>query len=181
VSKPGAFPCSKKMDSLRAMSHANEAVDFFMQGYNCAQSTSAAFARDFGLRPKTLLTMTAGLGGGMGGLRGTCGAVSAMALVASLHAGTYAPEDVPAKRALYALVRRMNAKFKKKHGTTCCAELLARASCSPRRDPSPRTAGYYAKRPCARFVASAARIAERCCLRPVAAKRVSTQTSSTPP
>jgi len=162
------------------MSHADEAVDLFMQGYNCAQSTSAAFARDFGVRAQLLLTMTAGLGGGMGGLRGTCGAVSAMALIASLRAGAYAPEDVRTKRALYALVRRMNAAFKKKHGTTCCAELLAQASCLARPDPSRRTAAYYAKRPCARLVASAAQIAERYCLRPVGTKRMSAKTSSSP-
>jgi C_GCAxxG_C_C family probable redox protein len=63
----------------------------FRQGYNCAQSTAVAFADDFALDRGWMLRMTAGFGAGMGGLRETCGAVSAMAFVAGLQMGGYAP------------------------------------------------------------------------------------------
>jgi C_GCAxxG_C_C family probable redox protein len=143
------------------MKHGDKAVGYFMQGYNCAQSTAAAFAGDFGLEEAMVLKMMAGFGGGMGGLRATCGAVSAMAFIAGLHAGSFGPENLAAKKALYDLVKKMVSEFSNLHGTTCCAELLAKASCPVRPDPSERNAEYYATRPCARLVASAADIISR--------------------
>lgn len=143
------------------MKHSDKAVAYFMQGYNCAQSIAAAFAGDFGLEEAMALKMTAGFGAGMGGLRGTCGAVSGMVFVAGLKAGAYAPEDRGAKKALYDLVKDMVLEFSNLHGTTCCAELLRKASCLPKPEPSERNADYYSKRPCVRFVASTAEIISR--------------------
>ncbi len=39
-----------------AMKHSEKAVAYIMQEYNCAQSTSAAFAEDFGLVLKMVFT-----------------------------------------------------------------------------------------------------------------------------
>lgn len=66
-------------------SKSEKAVQYFLRGYNCAQSTAAAFAEDCGLEVDAVLTMMAGFGAGLGGLRETCGAVSAMAYVAGLR------------------------------------------------------------------------------------------------
>jgi C_GCAxxG_C_C family probable redox protein len=104
--------------------------------------------------------MIAGFGGGMGGLRGTCGAVSGMVFIAGMVAGGYEPADVSAKRRLYDMVKYLVSEFTKQFGTDCCRELLLRASCEPAPDPSVRTAAYYAQRPCARFVGAAARLLE---------------------
>jgi C_GCAxxG_C_C family probable redox protein len=143
------------------MNHSDKSVALFMQGYNCAQSTAAAFAQDFGLEVSLVLRSTAGFGAGIGGLRDTCGAVSAMAYLAGLHAGAYAPEDLDSKKALYELVKAMVREFTEEHGTTCCRELLEKASCPLKPEPSERNAEYYATRPCARIVASAAEIISR--------------------
>jgi C_GCAxxG_C_C family probable redox protein len=143
------------------MNHSERAEAFFMKGYNCAQSTAAPFAEDFGLEASLVLRSTAGFGAGIGGLRDTCGAISAMAYVAGLHAGAYAPEDLDSKKALYELVKAMVREFTEEHGTTCCRELLEKASCSVKPEPSERNAEYYATRPCARIVASAAEIISR--------------------
>jgi C_GCAxxG_C_C family probable redox protein len=143
------------------VNHSDKAFALFMQGYNCAQSTAAAFAEDFGLEASLVLRTTAGFGGGMGGLRETCGAVSAMVYIAGLHAGTYEPEDFTSKKALYDLVKKMVREFSEQHGTTCCRDLLEKAACLPSPDPSERNAEYYATRPCARIVASAAEIISR--------------------
>jgi C_GCAxxG_C_C family probable redox protein len=145
----------------RPGTHRDRAVAYFMQGYNCAQSTAAAFAEDFGLEVQLVLRTNAGFGGGVGGLRETCGAVSGMVYVAGLHAGAYAPDDLAAKTALYDWVKGMIREFVDQHGTTCCRELLEKASCPVRPDPSERNAEYYAVRPCARFVATAAEIISR--------------------
>lgn len=140
------------------MNPSDKAVDLFKQGYNCAQATAAAFADEMGLDEQMVLRVMAGFGGGMGGLRETCGAVSAMVFAAGAFAGNYAPTDKAAKKALYDTVKQMSRAFADKHGTTQCGELLRRASCAAAPDPSERTDEYYAKRPCARFVATAADI-----------------------
>ncbi len=141
--------------------YADDAAATFGRGYNCAQATAVVFAADFGLDPAVVLQLTAGLGGGIGGLRETCGAVSAMALLAGLAAGPYAPDDHAAKTALYDLVKRWHAEFVKRHGSACCRELLERAGISPDAQPTRRDADYYAKRPCPRLVASAAELVAR--------------------
>lgn len=140
------------------MDASEKAVDYFKQGYNCAQATAAAFAADIGLDERTVLRIMAGFGGGMGCLRETCGAVSAMVFVAGALAGDYSPADKAAKRALYDRVKRMVGEFTKRHTTTQCRELLRLAACVAPPEPSERTRDYYAKRPCARFVATAADI-----------------------
>ena len=143
------------------MTRARSAEALFLRGYNCAQSMAAPFAADYGLEEAFALRAMAGFGGGMGGLRETCGAVSAIAFVAGLHAGSYPPDDLSAKNALYNLVKGMVGEFRERHGTLNCRELLERAGCVAAPAPSERTVAYYAARPCARIVASAADIIER--------------------
>jgi C_GCAxxG_C_C family probable redox protein len=142
-------------------SHSDRAIVFFEQGYNCAQATCAAFAADLGLDVDLVTRMVAGLGGGRGGQRETCGAVSAMAVVAGLGAGSLDPNDLGAKRALYARIQEMEREFLHSHGSTCCRELLLTAGVAASPEPSERTPEYCAVRPCARFVATAAAIASR--------------------
>jgi C_GCAxxG_C_C family probable redox protein len=147
------------MSTSTPAKHGAIAVDWFSKGYNCAQATAAAFAKDFDLEEAFVLRAMAGFGGGMGGLRGTCGAVSAMVFLAGLSDGHYSPDDHAAKKSMYDRVKQMAAEFGARHGSTVCAELLANAQCRISPEPSARTAEYYAKRPCARFVESAAEIA----------------------
>jgi C_GCAxxG_C_C family probable redox protein len=142
-------------------SHSDRAIAFFEQGYNCAQATCAAFAADFGLDTELATRMVAGLGAGRGGQRETCGAVSAMAIIAGLAAGSFAPNDLGAKRALYARIREMDREFSRTHGSTCCRDLLLRAGVAASPEPAERTPEYCALRPCVRFVATAAAIASR--------------------
>ena len=105
------------------MNPSGKAVEYFKQGYNCAQAVAAAFVDEIGLDTQCVLRVMAGFGAGVGGLRNTCGAVSAMVFVASANAGNYAPTDRAAKRALYNRVRQMVRQFEEQHGTTNCAEL----------------------------------------------------------
>ena len=148
------------------MKHSDKAEALFRQGYNCAQATAAAFAEDFGLEQSFVLKSTAGFGAGIGGLRETCGAVGAMAYLAGLHIGPYAAGDISTKTELYELIKKMVREFTELHGTICCRELLEKASCAFNPDRSVRTAEYYATRPCARIVGSAAEIISRTLLPP---------------
>ncbi len=141
--------------------HRDRAVSLFTQGHNCAQATVGAFAEDLGIELQQLLRMASGFGAGVGGLRGTCGAVSGMVLVAGLVDGDNAPQDTVSKKALYDRIKRMHQQFVERHGTTCCRELLKQAAIEPVGDPSERTARYYEIRPCVRFVMTATEIVER--------------------
>lgn len=140
------------------MPNTERAAKFFTDGYNCAQAAAAAFADDYGLKHDEVVRMTAGFGGGMGGQREQCGAVSAMIFMAGIAFGDYDPKDNAKKTELYNLVKKMTAEFKDAYGTTNCRELLAKASVLPKPDPSERTAEYYKARPCIRFVIKAAEI-----------------------
>jgi C_GCAxxG_C_C family probable redox protein len=142
------------------MTYSEKAAQMFFEGYNCAQATSIVFAEKFNITKEDMLAMSSGFGGGMGGLREQCGAVSAMVLIAGLAKGNYLPHDNKSKKELYDVVKKMSAEFKEKHGTTCCRELLAKASCLTSPDPSERNSEYYRKRPCVHIVETAVKIIE---------------------
>lgn len=146
------------------MNRKEQAVAYFYEGFNCAQAVFMAYADAFGLEADMAQKIAASMGGGMGGLRSTCGAATAMFLLAGLKYGAYEPDNQEAKKALYALVQKMDAAFCAAFGTDNCKELLAHAKVETSPIPKPRTPGYYAERPCARFVAGAADIIEACLL-----------------
>ena len=135
--------------------------ELFEQGWNCAQSVFLSHAGKFGLAPDMARCLAAPLGGGLGGLRRTCGAVTALSLLAGLRRGAYDPNDLEAKTAFYALIQQLDAEFTAEFGTSQCAQLLTDAGCAVSSTPSARDAGYYAARPCARCIEFADRLYER--------------------
>ena len=140
------------------MDHGMYAMDLFLEGYNCAQAVAVAFCDVTGLEKEFAAKMASSFGGGMGRLREVCGAVSGMFMVLGLLYGYDRPGDDKEKMAHYTRVQELAAKFKAENGTIVCRELLDNPPSDP--NPSPRTAEYYAKRPCARFVYCAARLVE---------------------
>lgn len=133
-----------------------KALELFFQGYNCAQSIAGAFSDVMGISQEAALRLSAGFGGGMSDHKGPCGAVSGMIMIAGAVAGSYPPADLAKKRALYAAANDMKARFREKYGSLLCSELLKKAAILPPPQASPRTAEYYARRPCAHFIAAAA-------------------------
>lgn len=142
-------------------SRVSRAVALFEEGYNCAQSVFAAYADLLGMDRETALKLSCPMGGGMGRMREVCGAVSAMALLSGLKDGNTDPSDDEAKKAAYETVRTMSGMFREKNGTIICRELLGITGMEESAAPSARTPHYYSSRPCVRFVASAAEIAEQ--------------------
>ena len=138
------------------MDHGMKAAELFTQGYNCAQSVAAAFCDVTGLDEKTAARMASPFGGGMGRMREVCGAVSGMYLVLGWLYGYDTPGDDVSKKALYADVQAMGARFREQAGSIVCREILR----NPPSDPNPthRTAEFYQKRPCARMCLLAGRI-----------------------
>ena len=139
------------------MNHAEKARDLFLSGCSCSQAVFAAFAEDFGMDKATALRLASSFGGGMGGMRETCGAVSGMLMAAGMKWGYSEVGDLEKKTAHYARVRQLIDSFKAEHTTIVCRELLAHLG-ELKKDPSARTAEYYKVRPCVMFVETAARL-----------------------
>lgn len=135
--------------------------ELFAQGWNCAQAVFLSHAEEFGLSSEIARRLAAPLGGGFGGLRRTCGALTALGLLAGLRQGGYDPNNLEAKTAFYALIQKLDAEFTAEFGTSQCAKLLADADCEASSAPSARSEAYYAVRPCARCVEFADRLYER--------------------
>ena len=138
------------------MDHSTKAAELFLSGYNCAQSVMVAFCDVTGLDKKTAATYSSAFGGGMGRLREVCGAVSGMFMVLSVLYGYHTPGDDESKKRLYTDVQALAEQFRAENGNIVCREILKIPPSDP--NPSPRTAEYYAKRPCARMVMTAARL-----------------------
>lgn len=106
------------------MSPTDRARELFLQGYNCAQSTVAAFAGDIGLDEATCLKLASTFGGGLGRQASVCGAVTGALMVLGLQ---YGSADVPSpeeKKRVYGYVVRFIAAFKARHGSMICKDLL---------------------------------------------------------
>lgn len=142
------------------VSRVEQAVSTFEEGYTCAQSVFATYADLFGMDRQTALKLSSPMGGGIGRMREVCGVVSSMALLAGLKEGNTDPANEEGKERIYLLVRQMAEKFKEKHGTIICRELLGIDGMEESARPSERTEEYYKSRPCSQLVATASRIIE---------------------
>lgn len=137
-----------------------KARELFLKGYNCSQSVLGAFCEDLGLDLKTAMLISSSFGGGMGGLRETCGALSGAFMVIGLKHGYFTPDNPTDKAELYKKVRLVAEAFKEKYNTILCRELLEAQKLTVKTEPSIRTEKYYKERPCAVFVENAAEILE---------------------
>ena len=132
------------------------AGDLFLEGYNCAQAVAVAFSDVTGTDKQMAAKMAAPFGGGMGRMREVCGAVSGMLMVLGALYGYDNSDAESTKKELYKQVQAMAEKFREENGSIICREILKNPPSDP--NPSPRTAEYYAKRPCCKMVMTAAKL-----------------------
>ncbi|MBQ8163394.1 MAG: C_GCAxxG_C_C family protein [Clostridia bacterium] len=140
------------------MTRAEQAREFFKQGYTCSQAVALAFADLCKIDTEELKNMMLPFGGGIARLRLTCGAVSGMVAISGLLFGN----ETENKLKMYELTRALCEKFQEKNGSLICAELLSGASIKPTVGGAPeeRNEQYYKKRPCHELVYDAAEILE---------------------
>jgi C_GCAxxG_C_C family probable redox protein len=138
------------------MDHGMKAAELFLSGYNCSQAVVVAFSDLTGLDTQLSAKLASSFGGGMGRMREVCGAVSGMLMVAGLLYGYETPGDDVSKKAHYTRVQYLAGKFREEVGSIVCREILKNPPSDPA--PTPRTAEFYAQRPCVRMVMTAARI-----------------------
>ena len=135
--------------------YSDRAVELFMEGKNCSQAVFVAFATDLGLTEEMALSISIGLGGGVGRMREVCGAVSGSAMVVGLKY----PEL--SKAEVYEKVRLIADEFKKTNPSIVCKELLGLSKPETSSIPEARTQEYYQKRPCIKIVEDAALATEK--------------------
>lgn len=139
---------------------AQKALNYFNQGFNCAQSVFTAFHEEMGLSEREALKLSSSMGGGIGGLREVCGAFCGLSMVLGALKGYDSPTDMDAKKAHYARIQAQAERFTAEHGTLICRDLLASHGIAPTPAPAERNADYYKARPCARYVENCAQMAE---------------------
>lgn len=141
------------------MEHGLYAAELFLNGYNCAQAVAIAFCDMTGLDKDFAARMASSFGGGMGRMREVCGAVSGMLMVAGILYGYDTPGDDASKKAHYARVQTLADQFREQVGSIVCREILRNPPSDP--NPTPRTAAFYAQRPCTRMVILATEILDQ--------------------
>jgi len=141
------------------MNRIEQAVQMFEQEFSCSQSVFSAFADPADIAHETALRVAAGFGGGLARTGDTCGAVTGAIMALGLrHCGVPA-EDPPAKQHAYPPVQEFLVRFKARHGSIMCRELLGCDLGTPEGLQSAREQGLFKSR-CPAFVRTAGEILE---------------------
>lgn len=143
------------------MTRAEKARELFESGYACSQAVALAFVDLTQVDESSIKKLTLPLGGGLGRLRLTCGAISGMAITLGLIIGKDTNTN-DNKLEMYEITRELVNRFKNVHNTIICEELLSNPNVTVEigGNPEPRTKEYYEKRPCSLIVYNAAKVLE---------------------
>jgi len=104
------------------MNNVERTMDLHSTGLNCSQAILTAFGESFGLDADMASKLGRPLGGGIGHLAKTCGAVTAAALVLGMAKDHQ--DEGEARKTTHACVQDLFRRFTDAHGTTECKELL---------------------------------------------------------
>jgi len=97
------------------------AIEFFNDGFNCAQSIIGAYEDKLGHNTHVLMDMASGFGAGMGRLQETCGAVTGAFIVMS----SLTNQNLPgAKERLDQDIQDFAARFRERFGELSCKGLI---------------------------------------------------------
>ena len=140
------------------MNRRNDAINYFYEGYNCAQAVVLAFKDLLPIDEKILLEMAGSFGGGISRLRETCGAVSGMAIVLGILYGYNDPKSHELKSKHYQLVQEVILQFETKNHSLVCRDLLNIKDKHSSPIPTIRTKDYYDNRPCPNLIGDAVEI-----------------------
>lgn len=135
-----------------------QATQTFANGCNCSQAVLGAFAPALGLAPEQAMKLACGFGGGIAHGE-TCGAVTGAVMVLGLRHGNTSAADPAPKQHTYQLVREFGKRFRERHATLCCRELLGCNPATPEGHAQAAAQGLFTNR-CPKFVASAVEILE---------------------
>ena len=92
-------------------------------GYNCAQAVACTYCDLVGVDEELMFRLTEALGAGMGGLEGTCGALSGACVLAGMKASTGNLEKPNSKAVSHQLAKEILKRFKEQNGSVVCKEI----------------------------------------------------------
>lgn len=142
------------------MTRAEQAIKLFEEDFACAQAIAATYGGQFGLDRDLALKLADPFGAGMRGLSETCGAVTASFMVIGLKYGRTQADDIPAKEQAAERVQEFVRRFKAKHGTLICKQLLGYDISILEQHAIAEEQGFF-KTKCPNFVKDAAEILDQ--------------------
>ena len=104
-------------------SRAEQAVELYKKGYNCAQAIVCTYCDLFGMDKLEMFRLTEGLGRGMATMEGACGSLTAACILAGLKGSTGNLEKPNSKVQTYVLSKAILDGFREKNKSTICKEL----------------------------------------------------------
>jgi C_GCAxxG_C_C family probable redox protein len=136
----------------------------FGDGFNCAQSVFVPFAMKAGIDKENAFKLATGFGAGMVYRGETCGAITGAMMAIGLSKGRSAANDYDSKNKTYMLINELYKKFKEKHGSIICKELLQLNGTGQESWAKASNEGKFDIQ-CPMYVKDAARIAEELILK----------------
>lgn len=104
-------------------SRIDKTIELHNRGYNCAQSVACAYCDLVGVDELTMFKLTEGLGLGMGGMEGTCGALTGACILAGMKNSSGNIDAPDSKVSTYKLSREILESFRIKNGSSACKRL----------------------------------------------------------
>ena len=93
------------------------------KGYNCAQAVACTYCDLVGVDEETMFKMTEALGLGMGGMEGTCGAVTGACVLAGMKRSSGNLEHPDSKAESYKLSKEIVKRFEIQNQSVVCKAL----------------------------------------------------------
>lgn len=104
-------------------SRVEETIKRHDKGYNCAQAVACTYCDLVGVEEEMMFRMTEALGLGMGGMAGTCGAVTGACVLAGMKQSTGHLEKPDSKASSYKLSKEIVRQFEEKNRSVVCRTL----------------------------------------------------------
>lgn len=101
----------------------DETITRHDKGYNCAQAVACTYCDMVGVEEEVMFKLTEGLGLGMGGMEGTCGAVSGACILAGMKRSGGNLEHPDTKADTYKLSREIVKRFEEQNKSVVCKTL----------------------------------------------------------
>jgi C_GCAxxG_C_C family probable redox protein len=103
---------------------SKEALSYFNNSFNCAQSVFTSFAAELGMHEDECLKISCAFGAGMGKQQHVCGAVSGALMVLGMRFGKAKNDPENKKEDTYEKAAEFLRLFESKHGYISCKKLL---------------------------------------------------------
>jgi C_GCAxxG_C_C family probable redox protein len=103
---------------------SEKAASCFESGFSCSQAVLISHSEELGLDSDASFKISCAFGGGMAHTGETCGAVTGALMLIGLKYGRCKAGDLAAKDLTYEKAKEFSRRFKEKHGSVKCTELL---------------------------------------------------------